>query len=127
MSPKQLHIVCTPFSGGPQVFMAFTGLAELSDGTPMLQWIRETIRGENRTIGQMVENLRSRLTRDVGRSVYWRHMLILSCGIFEGDKRFYLEIRNRDAKIRVSKRTFEYSIAEITEPTIFIDGSGGIE
>lgn len=124
ITPKLLHIVCPPFSNGPQILMAFTGLAELPDGTPMLQYIRETIRGENRAIVPMVEHLCSRLTRDVGRSIYWRHMLILSCGIFEGDKRFYLEIRNRDANTRVSKRTFEYSAAEITEPTFFIGGSG---
>jgi hypothetical protein len=67
MTPKQLHIVCPPFPGGPQILMAFTGLAELPDGTPMLQWIRETIRGQNRAIGPLVEHLCSRLTRDIGR------------------------------------------------------------
>jgi len=124
MTPKQLHILCPPFPNGPQILMAFTGLAELPDGTPMLQWVRETIRGENRTIGAMVEHLCSRLTRDVGRSIYWRQMLVFSCGVFEGDKRFYLEIRNRRPGSRVSRRTFDHAIAEVTEPMFFIGGSG---
>lgn len=124
MSPKQLHIVCPPIPGGPEILMAFTGIAEFPDRTPTMRWIRETLRGETRMIGPMVEHLCSRLTRDIGRSAYWRNMLIISCGIFEGDKRFYLEIRNRDVQTRLPRRTFEYAIAEITEPTVFIGGSG---
>ena len=27
MSPKQLHIVCPPIPGGPEILMAFTGIA----------------------------------------------------------------------------------------------------
>ena len=29
--PKQLHIICPPLPSGPQLLLAFTGLAELPD------------------------------------------------------------------------------------------------
>ena len=49
-APKQLHIICPPHEGGPHVLLGYTGLAEMPDGTPTLQWIRETLRGETRSI-----------------------------------------------------------------------------
>lgn len=122
--PKQLHIICPPLPGGPQLLLAFTGLAELFDGSPTIQWARETLRGEQRFIMPMLEHLRDRLSRDVGRSYLWNNPLLFSGGIFEGDKRFYMEIRNAEPKTWKPKREFDLVVCEFTEPIVFITGSG---
>src|SRR5258708_3131869 len=122
--PKQLHIICPPLPSGPQLLLAFTGLAELFDGSPTIQWARETLRGEQRFIMPMLEHLRDRLSRDVGRSHLWNNLLLFSGGIFEGDKRFYVEIRNGEPKTRKPKREFDFVVCEVTEPIVFIAGSG---
>jgi hypothetical protein len=124
VAPKQLHIICPPLPGGPQLLLAFTGLAVLCDGTPTIRWVRETLRGEPRQIMQMLEFLRGRLTRDVGRSGLWRNPLIFSGGIFEGDKRYYVELRNVDPRTRQAKRAFDFVVREVMEPAIFVGGSG---
>jgi len=121
-APKQLHIKCPPLPSGPEILMAFTGLAEFPDGTATLQWIRETLRGETRLIKDLFDYLRDRLTRDIGS--YWNNRLILSCGIFEDEKRFYAEIRNVDPSTKKTRRQFDYVAQEITQPMIFIGGSG---
>jgi hypothetical protein len=125
-APKQLHIRCPPLDGdgGPKVMLGLTGLAEMPDGTPTLQWTRETLRGETRTVMATFDHLRDRLTRDLGSSRLWNNPLVFSGGIFEGDKRFYAEIRNVDPKTWRSIRRFEYVIHEVPEPLIFIGGSG---
>jgi hypothetical protein len=97
-APKQLDIMCPPFGSGPRILMAFTGLAEFSGGTPTHQWLRETLRGEQRFIMPMFDHLRDRLTSDVGATRLWQNELILSCGIFEGEKRFYAEVRNLEPR-----------------------------
>lgn len=124
-APKQIHIQCPPLGGrGPQVMLGFTGLAEMPDGTPTLQWVRETLRGEKRTIMAMFGHLRDRLTRDLGESKLWKNPLIFSGGIFEDGKRFYVEVRNVDPKTWQMTRQFEYAIGEVTQPMVFIGGSG---
>jgi hypothetical protein len=124
-TPKQLHIKCPSLDGPrPQVMLGFTGLAEMPDGTPTLQWTRETLRGETRTIMATFDHLRDRLTRDLGSSRLWHCPLVFSCGIFEGDKRFYAEIRNVHPQAWHPTRQFEYVIHEITHPWVFIGGSG---
>ena len=124
-TPKQLHIKCPPLDGnGPQVMLGFTGLAEMPDGTSTLQWTRETLRGETRTVMATFDHLRDRLTRDLGSSRLWHNPLVFSGGIFEGDKRFYAEVRNVDPKTWRPIRRFEYVIHEVTQPMIFIGGSG---
>src|ERR1700748_3500493 len=63
---KSLMIHYSPTdNGGPRVLLAFTGLAELPDGTPTLTWIRETLRGEDEVIDQSMNHLRKRLNRDI--------------------------------------------------------------
>jgi hypothetical protein len=122
--PKQLHIICPPLPGRPQLLLAFTGLAELPDGSPTIQWVRETLRGEQRFIMPMLEHLRDRLSRDVGKSSLWCNPLVFSGGIFEGNSRFYVEIRNVELKTWKPKREFDFIVCEVTEPMVFITGSG---
>jgi hypothetical protein len=65
-SIKSLTIHYPPADNvGPRVLLAFTGLAELPDGTPTLTWIRETLRGESEVIDQSMSHLRRRLNRDI--------------------------------------------------------------
>jgi hypothetical protein len=123
-APKQLHFVFPPLDGGPRALLGFTGLAEFPDGTPTVQWIRETVRGEPRTSNATFDYLCARLTRDVGGSSLWRNELLLTGGIFEGQKRFYVEIHNIDIKSGRLKRQFEYDIYEVTQPEVHIGGSG---
>ena len=125
-APKQLHIIFPPDNAGPKALIAFTGLAELSDGTPTLQWIRETLRGETRSIMESLGHLRERLTRDVGQTKAWGAPLVLTGGIFEGDKRFYVEMRNIDPRTRRVRREFDYAVAEVNEPMVFMGGSGAV-
>ncbi len=124
-APKQLSILCPPLPDGPKVLLAFTGLAEAPGGKPMIQWIRETIRGEQRPIMPMLEHLRDRLTRDIGRSHLGRFVLILTGGIFEGSgKRFYFEINNIDPATLKPRRTFRCGVFEVTEPEVRAAGLG---
>ena len=57
-TPKQMYIICLPWDGGPRVLLAFTGLAEIYDGASMLEWIRETTRGETRPAMEMFNHAR---------------------------------------------------------------------
>ena len=59
-TPKQLDLHGPSMNDVPRTLLAFTGLAEIVDGTPMLQWIRETLRGEswNRQL-EMFDHLRA--------------------------------------------------------------------
>lgn len=123
-TPKQLQISFPPLEDGPIALMAFAGLAEMSDGTPTLQWIEETLRGESRDVMTTLEHLKTRLNRDVGGSPYWTNPLILTGGIIEGDKQFYFDISNQETSgPRVTNR-FNYRILEVDKPLGFIAGSG---
>ena len=107
-APKQLSILCPPLPDGPKVLLAFTGLAEAPGREPMLQWIRETIRGEQRYIMPMLDHLRDRLTRDIGRSHLSHYVLVVTGGILEpSGRRFYFEINNVDPSTRKPRRTFQ--------------------
>jgi hypothetical protein len=43
---KHLAVSYPPYDAGPQVLMAYCGLAILPDGTRMGDWLRETLRGD---------------------------------------------------------------------------------
>ncbi|MDX6389529.1 MAG: hypothetical protein QOJ73_592 [Streptosporangiaceae bacterium] len=122
---KQLAIHCRPTpGGGPKILLAFTGRAEMPDGTPTLQWIRETIRGESRFIMPLLEHLRDRLTRDVGKSSGWQAPLVMIGGILEANgRRGLLQIANVDPSWH-PRREFKLLVTEITEPKFMAIGSG---
>jgi hypothetical protein len=52
-------------AGGPKVLLGFTGRAQLPDGTPILTWIRETMRGEEEGPVRSMAHLQARLNRDI--------------------------------------------------------------
>jgi hypothetical protein len=124
-APKQVSIRCPPLTGGPHVLLlGFTGLAQSPSGTPMLQWIRETIRVESRPIMPLLDHLRDRLTRDIGRTHLGRHLLVLTGGIFEGTRRYHVEMNNVDPVSRSPSRQFRHGVFEVTEPALFLGGLG---
>lgn len=125
-APKQLHIICPPLPGGPQVLLGFTGLAVMPDGTPTLQWIEETLRGETRTIMETLNHLKERLTRDLGNSTLWEYPLIITGGIFEKERKFYFEIHNAISGTVKAKKEFECIVIEATKPQVFVGGSGSV-
>lgn len=65
------------------LLLAYTGLAELHpSGESMFDWIRSTIRGENRNSEGDLLHLRERLNRDVARSRYARvPVIIVAVGV----------------------------------------------
>jgi len=123
-APKQLHIVYPPLKLGPQMLLGFTGLAEMPDGRPTIQWLRETLHGETRSITQTFEFLTERLTGYLCKPRFINSVLILCGGIFEGNKRFYFEMNNVHPSTRKVTQVFRYSIVEVNAPTIFAAGSG---
>ena len=127
-APKQLVILCPPTPGqGPRILLSFTGIAEMPYGTPTLQWIRETIRGESRPLVPLLEHLRDRLTRDVGkRSALWKQGLALVGGILDGDgTRLLMQISNiRQRPWSDPSREFKLLIDKMPNPVFMAIGSG---
>ena len=64
-TPKQLCIMCPPPGLGPRMLLGFVCLADAPGGTPMMQWVRETLRGEQRGIVETIQHLCDRLNRDI--------------------------------------------------------------
>lgn len=124
-APKQLVIVCPPLPTGPRILLGFTGLAEMPDGTPTLQWIRETVSGEQRFVMPLLEHLRDRLTRDVAESTLWQIPLVLCGGVFQSDGgRFYVEITNLERSSGRTRRDFRMKVVQEQEAALFYGGSG---
>lgn len=123
---KMLTIHYPPLEGGPKVLLAFTGLAVLPDGTPMLQWIRESLRGESEVIDQSMAHLGARLKRDIA-SLRPRVPLVINFLVLESNDRrlvgAFTNLRRTDANVRIAPR-FEYQVMELSAPFCFANGSG---
>jgi hypothetical protein len=123
---KQLLVLCPPAPGdGPRMLLTFTGIAEVPGGIPVLWWMRETIRGESRPVMPLLEHLRDRLTRDVGRTARGRHGLAVVGGILEADGRCGLvQIANVEPPWSRPRREFRLLLSEVTTPQFMAIGSG---
>jgi hypothetical protein len=123
-SLKHLTIHYPPLEGGPKVLLGFTGLAKLRDGTPTLQWIRETLRGEAEVIDQSMRHLLARLDRDIARL---RVPLIINLLVLEKQRRLLGGFSNvrwtLDGKLGVTSR-FTYQMMERADAFLFANGSG---
>lgn len=124
-SIKNLTIHYPPLdNGGPKVMLGFTGLAYLPDKTPMLTWIRETLRGESEVINQSMAHLRARLNRDIAPL---RSPLIINLLVLERYRRLFGAFTNQrvtgPGQITTTS-TFKYVMTELREWTIFANGSG---
>ena len=124
-STKSLTIHYPPLdNGAPKVLLGFSGLARLHDGTPVLTWIRETLRGESEVIDQSMAHLRTRLNRDIAPLGL---PLIINLLVLEKNRRLFGGLTN----LRITSpgqtsvmRTFEYVMNELNDWTIFANGSG---
>jgi hypothetical protein len=111
-------------AGGPKVLLGFSGLAELPDGTPMLDWIRQTLRGESEVIDQSMAHLRKRLNRDIAPL---RQELTISLLVIEPYRRLLGAFTNRRIPPPGQDPImpgFQYSMTRLTDWTIFAHGSG---
>lgn len=127
-APKQLVIYCPPAPGdGPRILLGFTGLARMPDGTPTLQWIRETIRGESRPFAELMQHVQARLTRDLGtRPRFWKEGLALAGGVLDPDgRRRILQISNVQKRPWQNPQPqFELMWNVVTDPAFLAIGSG---
>jgi hypothetical protein len=121
---KNLNIYYPPFDSGPKVLMAFTGLAKLPDGTPMMDWIRGTLRGETEVVDQSMAHLLARLDRDIAR---FRVPLIINILVLEENNRrhfggFTNQRFTSDRSSTVTTPHFAYTMQELGGPFMFANG-----
>ena len=83
--------VSYPPEGGPKALLAYTGVAYLPDGTPVGDWMRETIRGESEVFDVSMARLRHRLDRDIAPM---RVPLMINALVVHGDRRYLGGISN---------------------------------
>jgi hypothetical protein len=133
---KQLTIQCLPIPdpaspGGPRLLLGFCGLAEILDRLPttrgqvvqLNQWMRETLRGENLTADQTLDQLRDRLTRDVGQSPLWTNAVTIDGAALAADgNQFLIQITNHLGGI--ISRTFTKIVERALTPAVMVSGSG---
>lgn len=122
---KNLTIHYPPLDGrGPKVLLGFSGMAELPDGTPMLDWIRGTLRGESEVIDQSMAHLRKRLNRDVAPS---HQQLIINFLVLEPYRRLFggfTNVRTPPPGQDPVMPGFRYVMNRLNEWFIFANGSG---
>lgn len=110
---------------GPRALMGFTGLAELSDGTGVGDWLRETIRGEDQSFDQTMSHLLGRLNRDLRK---YRAALIINILAVHGTRRFFGGFSNvrqfsPQGNAGLTKE-FGYRMHELDQSYCFFNGSG---
>jgi hypothetical protein len=130
-APKQVQVKASDGT----LLIAFTGLAEIGHDR-LCDWIRESLRGENRTIEANFRLLVERANRDISRSRHRREPLIIHCAATHGvgtesepvPGRLYVLHTSNMRKTKTGGISwnggFEYSAFAVEEPTYFIGGSG---
>jgi hypothetical protein len=135
---KQLFLRCPDGPG----LLAYTGLAEVYPGhTTMADYIRQTLRGDNRTIEGHLAHLHNRLNRDVAAGP-WRHeQLIIHVIAFRGGggpdqadetiagSPWIYEVANRERAadgriIPTPGNQFIFKVVEVRDPIWAAGGSG---
>jgi hypothetical protein len=114
-----------PQGGGPRALFAYTGLAQIRDGTPTGTWLRETLRGEVEVIDKSMAHLRERLDRDVAPI---GQALMINILVREPGRRlaggFSNVRRDKTTKALVVGDSFGYLMGELDRPLLFANGSG---
>jgi hypothetical protein len=122
-SVKFLTVHYPPDGAGPKALLAYTGVAEGPDGTPVGDWLRETMRGQNQPFNDSMQHLGARLNRDLSRWLHhYQAPLIVNVLAIEGNKRFFGGFSNMQPNLSVT-RQFEYQMKMVTKPQLF--GNGG--
>ena len=118
-SVKFLTVHYPPGEVGPKALFAYTGIAQLPDGTPVGDWLRETLRGETEVPDVSMQHLHQRLNRDFAR---YRVGLAVYVLAIHGNRRHFGGFSNFLADGSVD-RSFGDMMNELTEPFVFADGS----
>lgn len=124
---KCLTVHYPPLGGGTKALFAFTGIANLPDGTPTLTWLRETIRGESEVPDQSLTHLNARLNRDYGGL---RRLLIINVlALHQPDgRRFFGGFSNvRASALGSPMPSFGYTMREVNTSFLFGNGSGAVK
>lgn len=119
-SVKFLTIHYPPEKEGVKALFTYTGLAQLPDGTPVGDWLRQTLRGQTEVPDVSMHHLHQRLNRDLAG---YRVALIVNVLAVQGDRRFAGCFTNVKSDGSIAPR-FEYVMQEPTEPCVFVNGSG---
>jgi len=91
-SPKQVTIKCRD---GTAV-IAYTGVGSIR-GVNITDWIRQILRGQNRTVDESLILLRERATADIGPIVAGAKIPhVFSVGAFLGERPWFVQVRNYD-------------------------------
>jgi hypothetical protein len=110
--------------GGPEAMFAYTGLAQLPDGTDTHAWLAETLRGETEVIDLSMKHLQERLDRDYAKHLKkLRQMLIINVFVCEGERRLFGGLTNLKSDGTILD-SFGYVMRELDEPEIFANGGG---
>jgi hypothetical protein len=121
---KMLRVDYPPPDTGTRALLAFSGLAEAPDRSPMGTWLRETLRGQAEYPNQSMAHLRSRLNRDIGPRGYG---LIVNAIFIEGEcgeRRVWGGLSNLTESSPEPQKEFGYVLHELSEPFVFANGSG---
>lgn len=102
--------------------VAFTGVAEL-DSVKTIDWIKEVLRSETRTLMDSFNLLSSKLSQEM-KAQSKPGPLLLSMAIFSGGRAFYGEITNIKKDIRAISSDFKTTIMEVDRSMFFVGGSG---
>jgi hypothetical protein len=126
-SVKHLMVHYPPDPDGPKALFAYTGIAQVPDRrrTSVGDWLRETLRGVTETFDVSMQHLKQRLDRDFGRL---RQPLVINLLALQGRQRYLGELSNckrsdTTETIQVMD-SFSYTLRELTEPTVIVNGSG---
>jgi hypothetical protein len=114
-----------PPEGGPKALFGYTGIARLpQDGTPVGDWLLETLRGESEVFDVSTNHLRDRLDRDLAG---FRVPLIINILAVHGTRRFFGGLSNVEAPNEgawIVRDSFGYAMQELSHPIAFANGSG---
>lgn len=121
-TPKQVSVNCGPREESPRILLGFTGISAMPDRTPIIRWIRETLRGYTMTLDDVVNLLEERLKRDF-RPFSSQYPLLLSGGVVQPQRRWLVEIGNVDADWN-PVGTFGVGVTPIDGVAAFARGSG---
>lgn len=112
------------YPGDLKALIGFTGIAELKDGTPVGDWLMDTLRGETEVFDVSMAHLHSRLKRDFEK---YRQHVIVTVNVMDGNgRRGFGGFTNQRASGYIS-RDFGYTMEELPEPRGFASGAPAVK
>lgn len=119
---KSLIIQTSMEPGGPKAILAYTGLAELWGRMPMGRWLRETLRGECQSIGDLVGHLLNQLNKKIASFNQVLIINILAVNGPNGEERYCGGISNTQ-DFQTAMPQFVGGFGPIDTPRAFANGS----